>query len=1210
MQKQHIMDAKFGLVVLVVALALMLLWPGLLQNLLVANGFMPHGHCYLWKPALVLLHLTCDTLIGLAYVAISATLTYLVYKSRKDIPFHWMFLAFGAFIVACAATHFMEVLTLWIPVYWLSGEIKLLTAVASVTTALLLPPLVPKALSLMETAQASEERKFQLEKANQELEGLYEKLKEIDFLKTQFFANVSHELRTPLALILGPTQKWLESAEVSPDVRHDLQLINRNASTLLKHVNDLLDVSKMEAGKMEVNYAEVDLAQVVRICASHFEVLANMSHISFSVETPGHCPAQVDPDKIQRICFNLLSNAFKFTPAQGNIRLILKTEEKVNSQKDESGKTNHPDSMATIIVEDNGPGVPPELGEKIFEPFRQGEGGDTRRFGGTGLGLAIVKELVALHGGTIDLGEAPSGGAIFTVKLPIVAGANIEVQATKILSELPAVVLDDRQEDSITFTLTHASSPLVLVVEDNPEMNRFISSTLAEQYAIATAFNGAEGLEKAVALGPDLILSDIMMPVMSGEALVQEVRKHPELDTTPIVLLSAKTDDNLRVKLLRSGAQDYLNKPISTEELRARVGNLIAMKGARDVLQQELNSKNQDLTALAKEVTERKHELQQLASQLEFRVKERTQELIAANELLQEEILDRQRIEEELQKEQEFLQAVLDNAEAGIVACDAEGVLTLFNRAAQEFHGLVEKPLKAENWAQSYDLYLPDGKTLMKKEQIPLWRTFQGEPVQNLEMMIIPKQRSARTLLASGQAIVNSQGKTLGAVVVMHDITERKRAEEERAQLIREQMARAEAEASKWRFAFLAEARMELSSCLDYETTLPRVAHLAVPILADYCIIDLIEKNGDIRRVEVAHLVAEKEAVMREIQRRYPPDMAAEGTAKVISTGESELTAVVTDWQLEAFARDSEHLELLRQLAPVSCMIVPLKTVGRIVGAIALVSADSGRQYDETDLALAEDFAHSIASAVENSRLYAEAQEANRMKDEFLAVLSHELRTPLNSMLGWVTLLRTRKFDEAKTAKALETIERNVRAQNQMIEELLDVSRIIRGKLQLKMRSVDMIRIIEAAIEALRPNAEAKGVEIESVLDSSVSCILGDADRLQQIVWNLVSNAIKFSASGKRVEVRLIRVDNSAQIQVKDRGEGISPEFLPFVFDRFRQGNSSTTRSHGGLGLGLAIVHHLVELHGGKVSAQSQGLGMGATFTVLLPLPEPNDKTA
>jgi signal transduction histidine kinase/ActR/RegA family two-component response regulator len=235
-----------------------------------------------------------------------------------------------------------------------------------------------------------------------------------------------------------------------------------------------------------------------------------------------------------------------------------------------------------------------------------------------------------------------------------------------------------------------------------------------------------------------------------------------------------------------------------------------------------------------------------------------------------------------------------------------------------------------------------------------------------------------------------------------------------------------------------------------------------------------------------------------------------------------------------------------------------------------------------------------------SARLQAEA--ASRLKDEFLATISHELRTPLNGILGWARLLRVGRLSAEEMRRALETIERNAQAQNRLIEDLLDISRIISGKMRLDMREVKLVPVIEAALNVVRPVAEAKGVHLQSLLDAGMEAVAGDADRLQQVIWNLLSNAIKFTPRGGEVRVQLKLTKTQAEISVSDTGAGISPEFLPYVFDRFRQADGSSTRLHGGLGLGLAIVRHLVELHGGTVQAHSAGLGQGATFTLTFPL--------
>ena len=239
---------------------------------------------------------------------------------------------------------------------------------------------------------------------------------------------------------------------------------------------------------------------------------------------------------------------------------------------------------------------------------------------------------------------------------------------------------------------------------------------------------------------------------------------------------------------------------------------------------------------------------------------------------------------------------------------------------------------------------------------------------------------------------------------------------------------------------------------------------------------------------------------------------------------------------------------------------------------------------------------------VQEQKARAEAENLNRLKDEFLSTVSHELRTPLNAILGWSQILRTQRADAATMNRALETIERNARSQAQLIDDLLDISRIITGKIRLNVHTVELLPVIEAAMDTVRPTTDTKNIRLQSVLDPAAGPVLGDSERLQQIVWNLLSNAIKFTPKRGRIQVCLQRINSHVEIVVTDTGQGISAEFLPYVFERFRQADSSITRSFGGLGLGLAIVRQLVELHGGTVHADSPGEGQGATFTVKLPL--------
>jgi signal transduction histidine kinase/ActR/RegA family two-component response regulator len=306
-----------------------------------------------------------------------------------------------------------------------------------------------------------------------------------------------------------------------------------------------------------------------------------------------------------------------------------------------------------------------------------------------------------------------------------------------------------------------------------------------------------------------------------------------------------------------------------------------------------------------------------------------------------------------------------------------------------------------------------------------------------------------------------------------------------------------------------------------------------------------------------------------------------------------------------------------------SCHSTPLFTRrGDIVGVLS-VFFPGPRRPSERELRLMDLHARIAADAIENARLHerlqreledrkqslarehiarAEAESANRMKDEFLATVSHELRTPLNAILGWAHILRAGAPDEATMARGMEVIERNAQAQAQLVEDILDASRVITGSLRLTRGRVDLAAVINTATDSVRLSAEAKGIELVVVVDPAARQISGDAGRLQQMVWNLLSNAVKFTSRGGRVEVRLARTDGHAQIQVTDTGAGIAPQFLPFIFDRFRQADSTITRRHGGLGLGLAIVRHLAELHEGTVHAESAGEGYGSTFVIRLPV--------
>jgi PAS domain S-box-containing protein len=415
----------------------------------------------------------------------------------------------------------------------------------------------------------------------------------------------------------------------------------------------------------------------------------------------------------------------------------------------------------------------------------------------------------------------------------------------------------------------------------------------------------------------------------------------------------------------------------------------------------------------------------------------------------------------------------------------------------------------------------------------------------------------------------------------------------------RERAARAAADCAAERAAFLAEASALLNSTLDDADALEAVARLAVARLADVCVIDVIESDGALRRTGASRLSGDGAAVADELLARTAmPDDPGHPLCRVFQTGRALL---VSDAGTPGTsAGPGPHDGVVRALGVRSYLLVPFTARGHALGVIGLASQQPDR-YGAEELALVESLARRTALAVENARLYREAQEANRLKDEFLAAVSHELRTPLAAMMNWIHVLRQGKLAPERVTRALDVLKRSGEAQAKLIDDILDVSRAVTGRLRLEVRPVDLLRVVAEALESARPAAEAKQIALEPALDRGVGLVAGDAQRLQQVVWNLLANAVKFTPAGGRITVRLQRVGDEAHVVVDDTGVGIAPGFLPYVFERFRQATRGAGRQ-GGLGLGLAIVKHLVEAHGGRVLATSDGPGHGARFTIALPV--------
>jgi PAS domain S-box-containing protein len=419
-------------------------------------------------------------------------------------------------------------------------------------------------------------------------------------------------------------------------------------------------------------------------------------------------------------------------------------------------------------------------------------------------------------------------------------------------------------------------------------------------------------------------------------------------------------------------------------------------------------------------------------------------------------------------------------------------------------------------------------------------------------------------------------------VFLIRDVTERRKLEE--------------------RTAFLARAGTALSSSLDYRSTVETLAQLPVPFLADICVVDLLE-HGVLRLASVAARTPEMQALVHAVRAEYPVRPQGDHPVAQALRGGHALFETVPPSLLRGLARSVDHARLMKQIGPVSLIVLPLVARGQTLGAMSLVTTVSGRHYTDADLAVARELSHRAAVALDNARLYRDLEESSRLKDEFLGIVSHELRTPLNAVLGWAQVLRRSPHDDEQVRRAVEAIERNARAQAQLVEDLLDTSRVISGKIRLELARVELASIVEHAVESFTPIAKSRGIDLAASTGSLGGEVLADPARLQQVLGNLLSNAVKFTPAGGSIRVSMLKAGPmAAEIRVADSGVGISPESLAFVFDRFWQADSTTTRAHGGLGLGLAIARHLIELHGGVIRAESAGENQGATFIVQLPV--------
>jgi PAS domain S-box-containing protein len=546
-----------------------------------------------------------------------------------------------------------------------------------------------------------------------------------------------------------------------------------------------------------------------------------------------------------------------------------------------------------------------------------------------------------------------------------------------------------------------------------------------------------------------------------------------------------------------------------------------------------------------------------------------------------------------------------DFAPDGYFVTDLSGRIQEANVAAavilhteQEF--LVNRPLS---------LFITDEDRSRFEDQLLQLQSGAIERVRNWQTLTTPVVGRPFPAALTVAVVRNKEKTPIGLRWLVRDISDLKRAEAERSEfLVREKVARIEAEGAR-RVAFLAEASTLLAASLDSETTLRNVAQLSTPFLADWCFVYIMDDDGSIRRVAVAYANPAKADLARRLDEQETPSVP-EWVFNALVSGKAEIVADLSDNLLASSSNSDEQKGDIRDLDAHSAMAVPLIARGRTLGLIVLLSAESARVFGPADQVVAEDLARRCAFAVDNARLYGEviiqrdkAEKASRSKDEFLAILSHELRNPLVPILGWSRILKNQSavMSDDVLAEGIGSLERNARNIQRLVDDCLDLVRTSTRSVKLSQEHIDLNQIAVASIEASAPLGRDKGIKLDVQLETGGVWVVGDRTRLEQVVTNLLTNAIKFTPSGGSVQVRSDQMDGFARILIKDSGIGIAPNFLDQIFEPFRKGSSAWLESDSGLGLGLSIAREITELHSGKIWAESGGLGQGSTFVVALP---------
>ncbi|HKQ74900.1 MAG TPA: ATP-binding protein, partial [Blastocatellia bacterium] len=965
-----------------------------------------------------------------------------------------------------------------------------------------------------------------------------EALAEIDRAKTEFFSNVSHEFRTPITLMLGPLEDAIADESTPDAVRGRLKTAHRNSLRLLKLVNTLLDFSRIEADRAEAVYEPTDLSALTSEFASVFRSTIENAGMRLEVD----CPPLGEVVWVDHGMWEKV------------VLNLLSNAFKFTFAGAIEVKAHRRGDQAELQVRDTGTGIPEAELPHIFERFHRVKGARGRSYEGSGIGLALVRELVKLHGGSVRVESRMDQGSAFFITIPFgkahlptdrVNRAN--AQAVGRLKGL-AVGQNERAERKLVSTAISAQA----FVEE------------ARQWLPSETERQREGGTKRREI--------------ATQSLSVSPSPHPWVPPSSARILLA--DDNADMR-------DYVRNLLSRQyEVVAVNDGLAALEAARedrfDLLLTDVMMPGLDGFGLLRELRadNRTREIPVILLSARAGEDSKIEGLAAgvddylikpfsARELLArvEAHLKLQRLRREgaeaLRESEERFRTLSDSVPALIWLNSPTGC-EFVNREYLEFLGVDEAEALGYKWAEfvhpddreAYvNAYLEAASDRRRFDAEFRFRRHDGE-YRWIRSVGMPR-------------FEGSEFK--GYVGSSSDIHERKLAEKALAQM-----------------AAIVESSEDAIISKDLNGVI------------------LSWNKG----AEKLFGYRAAEAIGKSIAILIPPERMSEEPQILerIRRGER-----INHYETVRRRKDGHEIDISLTLSPIR------DKSGKIIGASKIARDITERKRVEIErelLLLKESEARAEAEAARS-----EAEAANRSKDEFLAIVSHELRSPLNAILGYNSMLREKPADEAQLKHCCDVIDRNARTQLQLIEDLLDTTRIVSGKLRLESRRLDINPVLADAFDMMRPAAESKGIQLRivdcgwrmadeddteregsSIADPQTAIVLGDAARLQQIVWNLLSNAIKFTSAGGRVELRVERTEDHIRIIVTDTGKGIHPEFLTRIFDRFRQADSSSAQRYGGLGLGLSLVKHLTELHGGKVEATSAGQGCGATFIVTLPL--------